>query len=105
MEDSNARTREELQHLAAAFVNLESNRLSLITVTGVFLTDDLKNAKIFCSVYPKDHEAAALDFLKRKRSEFREYLKEKSALRALPFIDFVLAPDIPMTDTPAGAVQ
>ncbi len=105
MEDSTARTREELQHLAATFVNIESNRQSLITVTGVYLSEDLKQAKIFCSVYPKDHEAAALDFLKRKRSEFREYLKEKSALRGLPFIDFVIAPDIPMTDTSAEALQ
>jgi ribosome-binding factor A len=98
----NARMREELQHLAAEFINLESNRLSLITVTGVFLSEDGKKAKVFCSVYPKDREGQVLDFLMRKRPELRSYIKKHGALRILPFFDFALAPDIPLTDTPVS---
>ncbi len=94
LEDSTLRAREELQRLAAAFVNLESNRLSMITVTGVFMTHDGKKAIVYISVYPNDREVPALDFLKRNRGEFREYLKEKSRLKRLPFIDFALAPKV-----------
>lgn len=94
-EDADARLREELGRLAAAFINLESNRQSMITVTGTLLTEDRKQATVFCSVYPKTDEEAALNFLKRNRGNFRSFLKEKSALSSLPFIDFAIAPELP----------
>jgi ribosome-binding factor A len=94
-DESGTRLRDELQRLAAEFINYESNRLSMITVTGVFVSDDKKKATVFCSVYPKEREAQAIDFLKRKRTDFRDYLKKKSALSTLPFIDFAVAPELP----------
>ena len=35
-----------------------------------------------------DKEKAALDFLKRIRSEFRTHLMEKARMRRIPFFDF-----------------
>jgi ribosome-binding factor A len=79
---------EEIAHLAGQFLARESNGTSLVTVTRADISPDIKNAAIFLSVLPVDMEKPALDFAKRNRSEFREYLKTHSKLRRLPFIDF-----------------
>ncbi len=70
------------------FISLESNRLSLITVTDMALSDDGSRAIFRVSVYPETSEESALDFLKRKRSDCREYLKEHGALHRIPHLDF-----------------
>ncbi len=79
---------EVLREMASKFILEESAGPSLITVTHVKVSGDLKNAKIYFTSLPTDSEKFALDFMKRKRSEFRDFLKEKSGLQRLPFIDF-----------------
>jgi ribosome-binding factor A len=79
---------EQIKHLAADFLERESNRGSLITVTAVILSDDTKNATIYVTVLPDNKEKAATDFLKRKRSEFKEYFKKHSSIGRIPFFDF-----------------
>ncbi len=81
---------ELLAHAAATFVNRESNRESLITVTHAELSTDEKRATIFVSVLPDSYEAHALDFLKRKRAELRTYVQKHVRLRVIPFFDFAL---------------
>ena len=81
---------EEIAHLAADFFARESNAQSLITVTHADVSPDLKNVRIYISVLPENLEDSALAFAKRNRTEFREYLKEHSALRFLPTIDFAI---------------
>lgn len=84
------RTRRILHDLATKFIEAESNRLSLITVTDVSLADKAKRATIMFTVFPETAEKAALDFLKRQRAEFREYVKNKSRLSMIPFFDFAI---------------
>jgi ribosome-binding factor A len=84
------KTEELIRHLAADFLQRESNRVSLITVTNVTMLDKLTKAMIYISVLPTDAEEDALDFVKRKRSEFREYLREHTKLQKLPFVDFAI---------------
>ncbi len=84
------KTEELIRHLAALFLQRESNRLSLITVTQVKMVERLSKALIYITVLPETMEKDALDFVKRKRSEFREYLKERTKLQRLPFVDFVI---------------
>ena len=79
---------EEMAHAAADFFARESNRESLITVTRADVSPDLKNVIIFFSVLPERFEESALNFAKRIRTDFREYIKERSRLRTLPNIDF-----------------
>ena len=43
-----------LRELAADFLNKESSGLSLITVTGVHLSDKLTKATILLSVFPEN---------------------------------------------------
>jgi len=79
-----------IQKLSADFLEGESNRTSLITVTGASISSDLRKAEIFITVLPADKELDALNFVKRKRSDLRDYLKKKTKMRVLPFLEFVI---------------
>ena len=81
---------QHLKDLAGEFLVRESNRTSLITVTGVVLTPDTKRAEILLSVLPKEKARAAVEFANRNRNEFREYIKKHSRMRILPFVHFSL---------------
>ena len=82
------RTEELLKHLAAQFLQRESNRLSLVTVTGIVLGYKLETATILITVLPEEKETEALEFARRKRTEFRQYVKENSRIHRIPFFDF-----------------
>ncbi len=77
-----------LQKIAGEFIQRNSNMTSLITVTRVELEDRGGRATIFFTVFPEDKEKGALDMLKRKRSEFREAVKENLRVGRIPFCDF-----------------
>ncbi len=77
--------------LAAEFINTESNRQSLITVTRSKLSDDERRTDIFFTVLPEDKEEEVRIFLMRNRAPFRDYVKKHSEnLRILPTFDFKL---------------
>ena len=79
---------ELLKQKAAEFLSHNSNRTSLITVTNAVVSDDGKTATIFVSVFPVEKEETALDFMKRNRPEFKQFLKDEARLRIIPFVDF-----------------
>jgi len=82
------RTEDILKKLAADFLTLESNRTSLITVTDIKLGNKGKNVSIYFTVLPENKEAAVLEFVRRKRKDFREYVKKHSRLPIIPFVEF-----------------
>ena len=84
----NEKKGEILHDLAARFLMMNGNNSSLITVTGVNLTRDGKYATILFTVFPDKFEKTALEFSRRKRSEFKEFIKENSRLGRIPQIDF-----------------
>ena len=84
------RAENEIKESAAMFIAREQGGMSLITVTRVMLSDDEKTCKVFVSILPKNKEAEALAFLKRKRGEMRDYIKEHIRMRATPFLDILL---------------
>lgn len=79
---------EMLKDLGARFLNLNGNKSSLMTVTRVELTRDGKNATIFFTVFPVEFEKTALEFAKRKRGEFKEFIKENANFGHIPHLDF-----------------
>jgi len=82
------RIQEILKGLAADFLQSQSTGKSLITITDCHITDNMRSAKIFFTIFPPEHEAEALDFVKRQRQNFRNYVKSHGRLRFIPFIDF-----------------
>ena len=81
---------EEIARRAGEFIMRESNHRSLITVTRADSAPDLKQVTIFVSVLPKEEGVRALAFLKRVRTDFHDFLKEKTTLRNVPTVDFAL---------------
>ena len=79
---------EIMKDLAARFLLINGNNSSLLTVTRVELTRDKKGATIFFTVFPDSYEKTALEFTKRKRKDFREFLKENSRFGHLPHVNF-----------------
>ncbi|MHB1316859.1 MAG: ribosome-binding factor A [Minisyncoccota bacterium] len=82
------RLRDELKMLAAKFLELSGNGSSLITVTDIKMSGDKKHATIFFTTFPDSFEKTALEFAKRKRSEFKQFLRDKSRIPRIPQIDF-----------------
>jgi ribosome-binding factor A len=77
-----------IKDAAADFLNKESNRTSLITVTDAIVSKDFGNAIVFFTVFPDDQQEQALHFARRKRADFKSYLKSHLKLRRIPFVDF-----------------
>ena len=78
---------EAIKEAAARFIERESNKTALITITRVELNDRGRSAMIYLSVMPESGEDSALNFLKRKRAEMREAIKNSLNIRTIPFID------------------
>ncbi len=79
-----------VQKTAGEFIERESNRNSLITVTRVYIPTDMKSANIMVTVLPEGQEENAINFLKRMRGEFKEYFKKHAKIGRIPFFDFTL---------------
>ncbi len=90
MTNRNEKISEILRDLGARFLSLNGNGASLLTVTRVELTPDGKRATIFFTVFPQEYEKTALEFAKRKRSEFKEFIKDSSKLGRIPQMDFAI---------------
>lgn len=84
------KVRGELIKYIASFIETESNRQSLITVTDCTVSNDLKKATVFITVFPTDKEGDVIDFLKRKRGDMRNYLKSNFSMKVIPFLDVAL---------------
>ena len=84
------RLTEAIKQHAANFLEHESNRQSLITVTHARLSSDTKHIEILISVYPEAQEVTALSFAKRNIGNFRTYLKQHARLKFIPRITFAL---------------
>ncbi|MBU1557933.1 ribosome-binding factor A [Patescibacteria group bacterium] len=82
------KVKDLLKGLAAQFLQSESNYTSLITVTSADVSTDFKRATIFVTIFPEESEEDAMNFLKRKRKGFKEFVMAKAKLRRIPFFDF-----------------
>jgi ribosome-binding factor A len=77
-----------IKEAAAQFLQQESSGASLLTVTDAVLSKDGKYATILFTALPEDKEQAALEFAKRKRSEFKAFVKTHTKLGIIPLFDF-----------------
>ncbi|PID83173.1 hypothetical protein CSB11_02405 [Candidatus Campbellbacteria bacterium] len=82
------RVSELIRQIASDFINTETNKTSLITVTHVDVAPNLSQAVLFVTVFPESAEESALNFLKRKRSEIKHAVKKNTKMKRIPFFDF-----------------
>lgn len=80
---------EEIAHQGGEFIaRYVKGGGALITVTRAEISPDLKNVTVFFTVLPESKEEESLKNLKRLRTDFHDYLKEKTVLRNVPTVDF-----------------
>lgn len=77
-----------LLKLSADFLEKNSNRTSLITVTNIIVRDRRREAIVFISVLPEDQEKAALDFANRQKKELRLFIRSRVKMGYVPKIFF-----------------
>jgi len=79
---------KHLVRLASEFIERESNRESLITVTRAEITPDREKAVLMISVMPNDKEEQVVRFLNRRKWDVREYVMKNLNTRVIPFLSF-----------------
>lgn len=87
MNQRNEKIANNIKELSAQFLGRENNKTSLITVTSVSCSPDLKNATILITVLPTSKEESALYFVKRQLGDLREFLKKTMAIKTIPFLE------------------
>jgi ribosome-binding factor A len=91
--------RQEIAELLAREVKDATLSTSLISITEVDTSPDLRNAKVYFSVYGDEDEIkAAGEHLKRASGFLHHNLKERLDLRYTPNLEFVLDRSIPRGD-------
>ena len=82
------RLSEIVREKAAEFLQRESNRISLLTVTRINISKDGKLITILFTVLPEHKQHEALAFVKRLRGDFRQYFIDHSRMGHVPTFDF-----------------
>lgn len=79
-----------LRNLASSFIRKEIDFGPgiILTVMRVETSRDLRNAKIFVSVFPEEKEKEILELLKKKLPELHNNLKEGLKIKFLPAVFF-----------------
>ncbi len=88
MENSRqSKIEEQIREVSARFIERESNKTSIISVTGVKLFEKGRKATIYITVLPESGEESAVNFLKRKRPGIKDEIKRGLNLNTIPFIE------------------
>lgn len=90
MTDRHDRVASLLRELAAGYIQHEANTDPLITVTRVTTSPDYRKVTVYFTTVPEGREPDALAFLKRSGRDLRGYIKKKSNLKIIPFLDFAV---------------
>ncbi len=90
MDQQENKLKEILRELAATYFSRESNRQSLITITGMEVFNRGSRARILMTVLPESKEADALSFAHRQLTEFREYVMKNSRIGHVPFFEVTI---------------
>ena len=69
---------------------LKDPRIGFVTVTGVDLSPDLKNAKVFVSILKEEEREATLDALTSSKAFMRTILAKRLKMKFIPHLDFRL---------------
>lgn len=78
-----------LKNIASSFIQKEivSQPGVLISITKVELSNDLKQAKIFVSVFPESKEKEMMRILKNNQGRLKEFAKDKIKMKFLPHFE------------------
>lgn len=88
--ERNGKIEERIREIAARFIEAESNKSAMITITRVELYSRGKRATIYVSVLPASGEESAINFLKRKRKALKHIAMKELGIHPVPFLDVMI---------------
>ena len=88
MRKRDEKLKDLIKEVAAKFLNIESNRVSMVTVTNVLISKDGKYATIFFYGLPERQRKSRFGFCQAQRAEFRDFAKKNIRAGRIPFFDF-----------------
>ncbi len=70
----------------------ESKQSILVSVSDVKVTPDLSIAKIYLSIFPKEHRKAVMKEIEENKAQYRNFIGQKMAkqVRVIPNLNFYL---------------
>jgi ribosome-binding factor A len=80
--------REEIADII--IYRLKDPRIGFITVTGVDVTDDIKIARVYVSVFHDEERKTTLEILNSAKSFIRSELSKRLRMKFIPSIEFKL---------------
>ena len=80
--------REEIADII--IYKLKDPRIGFITVTGVDVTDDIKMARVYVSVFRDEERKTTLEILNSAKSFIRSELSKRLRMKFMPSIEFRL---------------
>src|SRR3989337_4504913 len=80
--------REEIADII--IYRLKDPRIGFITVTGVDVTDDIKMARVYVSVFRDEERKTTLEILNSAKSFIRSELSKRLRMKFIPSIEFRL---------------
>jgi len=69
---------------------LKDPRISFVTVTGVDVTDDIKIARVYVSIFQDEDKKITLEVLNSAKSFIRSELSKRLRMKFIPSIEFRL---------------
>ncbi len=90
MIERKSRVEEEVRKAVALYIEQESNRDALISVTRVILSDKMSQGMVYISVLPESKEKAVIYFLTRNGSEVKKFLRKKIPYLRSMFLEFII---------------
>lgn len=69
---------------------LKDPRIGFITVTGVDVTDDIKIARVYVSIFQDEERKTTLEILNSAKSFIRSELSKRLRMKFIPSIEFRL---------------
>ena len=79
-----------ISKFAAEYFMIESNKDSLMTIIKTDVLNKGKRAVVFFTALPRERENEALEFAKRRRQDFRQFIMAKKSFGFAPKIDFCI---------------
>ncbi len=84
------RVEEEVRKVVATYIEKESNKDALISVTRVTLSDKMNAGIVYVTVLPESKEEAVRFFLTRNGAHIKQYMRKKVPHLKSPFLEFVI---------------
>lgn len=88
--DRKNRIEEEYRKYISEYIERETNRDALISVTRIDLNEKMTEGIVFVSVLPESKEDSVIFFLTRNGSDIKKYLRKTVPHLRSPFFKFMI---------------